>query len=130
MSANTRPVLVGMELAAKIAGLSYGSFRIYKVKAENGKLPSEYLPPRELTHRGRAYYDPVAIRKWADGRTVRQDYVQAQAQRRDAAIIALRRCGMTYQEIGDLFSLTKERVRQVLKIAGMVGTRKSQESKL
>ena len=42
--------------------------------------------------------------------------------KRDRAIVALAKTGMTYEEIGGTFGVTRERVRQILKKAGVTGS--------
>lgn len=41
---------------------------------------------------------------------------------RDRAIVAMARTGMTYEEIGATFGLTRERIRQILNKAGITGS--------
>lgn len=44
-------------------------------------------------------------------------------QERNADIMRMRRAGRTYQEIGDMFGVTKHAVYRVCKRGGMVGCR-------
>ena len=109
-----RPILVGSALAADIAGLSKGVFKGYATRVRRGDLDPRFAPPVELEHKKCLYYDPAAVRRWADERKAYKYHKAKKAARRLAAMQVLREYGMTLQEIGDIFGFTREYIRQCI----------------